>query len=210
MNNNCKKILVAFFILAVISAGYLFYIKYQESKLGPVSYESFKKIEENGKTFLENKEVGLKFQIPDKWKTNYVFGWTSLSMQSDDFKVFNEKNYPIPEKGCWINVIAQKQYLNKEDSEYLDAIELIGDGEYLNSQNTDSSKYEVYSLDSIQSIKSNILINQNKDNQGNYVSIEVPYNNTYYSFETHLFGQDKEKCQEEFNNFLKTISIKKK
>ncbi|MDD5098480.1 MAG: hypothetical protein PHD31_02065 [Candidatus Pacebacteria bacterium] len=210
MNNKYKTLLIVIVILAIIAIGYLSYVRYQESKLGPVSYESFKRAEENGKTFLENKEVGLKFEVPEGWKTNYVFGWTSLSMQSEDFKVFNEKNYPIPEKGCWINVVAEKQYLGKEDAEYLDAIELINDSEYLSSQNTDNNKYEVYYLDSIESIKSNILIDQNKDNQGNYISVEVPYNNIYYSFETHLFGQDKEKCQEEFNNFLKTISIKKK
>jgi len=209
MNNKCKVILIGVAVLAVVAIGYLFYIKYQESKLGPVSYESFKKIEENGKVFLENKEVGLKFQVPEGWKTDDVFGWTSLSMQSSDYKVFNEKNYPIPEKGCWIDILAKKEFSGKEDVEYLDVLDLLKDKEYMNSQNSEKNIYELFFLDSLESIKSKTIINQNKENQGEVVSIELPYDKKYYSFETYLFGSDKEKCLEEFNDFIQTISIKK-
>ena len=37
----------------------------------------------------------------------------------------------------------------------------------------------------------------------------IPFNDTVYIFETDLFWEDKEECENHFNNFLKTISIRK-
>jgi hypothetical protein len=36
--------------------------------MGPVPFESFKSVEENGKVFMENKDIGLKFMVPEGWE----------------------------------------------------------------------------------------------------------------------------------------------
>jgi hypothetical protein len=207
MNNNCKKILVAFFILAVISAGYLFYIKYQESKLGYISFNNIEKTQSNGNFYLKNNVAGFSMVVSDSWNINN--GEDSISMTSPDIELLESKQSSLatPQEGCWM-ASAAREINQGDDIEYKEIYSMLNNDD-LQSYNTEKNKYEIVYIDSEMALKDILIIN-NENNQGLSQIVKLPYNNKIYYFETHLFGQDKEKCQEEFNNFLKTISIKKK
>ena len=177
--------------------------------MGPVSFDSFKKTELNGKTIMENKKVGLSFEVPAGWQAGNPLDWVSLSIYSSDFKAFNGKDYPIPSNGCWIDISASNEKEGSDyDVNYSSLKSKIANIKNLTDLDGDKEKYELVYIDGNQGIKDDLFIDNNKDNQGNYITVKVPLNSIVYSFETHLFGQDKNKCSQEFNNFLKTVSIK--
>ncbi len=84
MNKKYKIIIGAIVILVLIAVGYFYYVKKEEAKMGPVSFDSFKKQEVNGRTFYENKDVGLTFEVPEGWEVKSD-GIASISIVSADF-----------------------------------------------------------------------------------------------------------------------------
>jgi len=66
---------------------------------------------------------------------------------------------------------------------------------------------EVIEIDGIKALKETIVNEEN--NPGKVEMVWIPFNDTVYLFETDLFGEDQEECENHFNNFLKTISIRK-
>ncbi|MFZ3055024.1 MAG: hypothetical protein WA091_03550 [Minisyncoccales bacterium] len=208
MNKKRKIIIAVVLILVLAIAGYLWYKKVQEDRMGPVSFDSFEKIEIDGKVFMENKDIGLKFMVPDGWEVVST-DIASLSMYSSDFVPFQDPSF-IPKKGCWIDVAPKVQIEgSKYDLQYTYYRQVIDDEEVLNTLNQGNDKCEIVDLDGLKFAKE-IYSNNNSDNQGEYIGLTTPYNNVVYRFNTYIFGQDKEKCVQEFNNFLSTISIKKK
>jgi hypothetical protein len=211
MNKKYLIIIGSIIILALFAVGWVSIIKKQESEMGPVSFESFKKTELNGKTIMENKKVGLSFEVPEGWQDSNLLNWVSLSIYSPDFKAFNDKNYPIPSSGCWIDVsVSNEKEGSDYDMNYSSLKNQIANIKNLTDSNSDKEKYELVYIDNKQGIKDDLFIGDNKNNQGDYITVKVPINSIVYSFETHLFGQDKIRCSQEFDNFLKTISIRQK
>jgi len=207
MNKVCKIIITIVFVLALIAAGYLWYNKVQESRMGPVSFESFEKVESDGKVFMENKDIGLKFMVPEGWEVIST-DIASLSMHSPDFVPFMDPSF-IPKNGCWVDVTPKIQIEGSDyDLQYSDLKQEIENDDYL--ENTDKKKCEIMILYGLEGVKCNLLMDENINNQGNYIYFSIPYDNVVYRFETHIFGQDKDKCLQDFDNFLTTISIKKK
>ncbi|MFA5714901.1 MAG: hypothetical protein WC998_04120, partial [Candidatus Paceibacterota bacterium] len=166
-------------------------------------------VEENGKVFMENKDIGLKFMVPEGWEVIST-DVASLSMHSPDFIPFTEPSF-IPKNGCWIDVTPKIQVEGSNyDLQYSDLKQEIEDESYLSHENTEKKKCDIMELFGIKGIRCNLSIDENINSQGNYIYFSIPYNNVVYRFETHIFGQDKEKCLQDFDNFLSTIFIKKK
>jgi len=208
MNKKCKIIIAIVFILALIAVGFFYYNKMQEDRMGPVSFESFKKTETDGKVFMENKDIGLKFMVPEGWEVIST-DIASISMHSLDFVPFQDPSF-IPKTGCWIDITPKIQIEGSDyDLQYTDLKQVINDENYLSYENTDKKKCEIVESSGTKGVRCNLLIDENIENQGNYLYFSIPYNNVVYRFETHIFGQDKERCLQEFDNFLTTVSIKK-
>ncbi|MFA5310613.1 MAG: hypothetical protein WC386_02900 [Candidatus Paceibacterota bacterium] len=209
MNKKCKIIIAIVFILALIAVGFFYYNKVQEDRMGPVSFESFKKTETDGKVFMENKDIGLKFMVPEGWGVQNLT-WSSISVVSQDFEPFTNPS-PLPKKGCLININPEIQIEGSDyDLQYGDLKAMANDSNYLLLHNTDKEKYESIELSELKGVKSDFLIDNNINNVGNRIYEAVPYNNVIYYFETSIFGENKEECLQEFDNFLTTVFIKKK
>lgn len=208
MNKKYKLIIAIASVLILIIAGCIYYIKTEESKMGFVSFDSFKRQEIDGKIVMENKEVGLSFEVPNGWEIRND-ALASVSMASVDFEPLKSNtSTSIPEKGCWIGVTAR---IEKEGTEYdlyySDIKNLISDKEHLAEMNTEDHKYEIINILGYDAVKESMIVTNT--NSGAFILIQIPVNNKIYFFETDLFGQDKDnKCPEEFDNFLKTLSIK--
>jgi len=82
---------------------------------------------------------------------------------------------------------------------------LINSPEYLESNNTEKETYEIIEVNGLKAVK-NIYKIDNENNED--VFIQIPFGkNRAYSFNTYLVGQDKERCLEEFNSFISSVSI---
>ena len=209
MSKKCKIIIAVVFILALAVAGIFYYNKAQEDKMGPVSFESFKRIEADGKVFMENKDIGLKFEVPEGWEVENLV-WSAISMASQDFEAFTDES-PLPKKGCLININPEIQVQGSDyDLDYTYNKQIIDDKNALAARNVGNEKCEIIEISGIKSVRDSLFIDSNLNNQGDYIDISIPYNNVVYRFETYIFGENKDSCLEDFNQFLKTISIKKK
>jgi hypothetical protein len=208
MNKKYIIIMGSILVLALLAVGWIFIIKKQEAGMGPVSFDSFKKTDLDGKTIMENKKIGLSFEVPEGWIIRND-GVASVSIISPDFTASDNKQLSasIPQKGCWIGVTARIERENSSYDVYYSSIKsLIDNADTRNSLTNDIRQYDIADISGAKALKS--IIKNNIDNLGSVVSIQLPLNNKVYFFETDLFGQDQEKCSQEFDNFLKRVSAK--
>ncbi|HNY36151.1 MAG TPA: hypothetical protein PLD14_00195 [Candidatus Pacearchaeota archaeon] len=207
MNKISKIIILSVLTLILITTGYFLYNKWQESKMGLVSFEKVLEQEIDGKKYIENKEVGLTFAVPDGWEIKKDS--IGLSIHSSDFIPLEKDSFFIPQKGCWIEVYAE---LQKEGSNYDIDYSYLKDkiaSNYCSRYQNDEQKIcETREVSGLNGLEENDFKNEG-ENQGIFTSFSIPYNNIIYSFHSYLFGQDKEVCLQEFNNFLTTVNIKK-
>ena len=209
MNKRCKIIIAVVLILALAVAGIFYYNKAQEDKMGPVSFESFKRIEADGKVFMENKDIGLKFEVPEGWEVENLV-WSAISMASQDFEAFTDES-PLPKKGCLININPEIQVQGSDyDLQYTSLEQRIDSNDCLMFGDYEKEKCEIVDFSGVKGIKDSLFIDSNLNNQGDYINVSIPNNNVVYRFETYIFGENKDSCLEDFNQFLTTISIKKK
>ena len=191
----CAVILLSFLIFKVIE-----YKNEKENELNYLTIEDFTKTEIDGKTILENKDIGLKFAVPQGWETGSSY-WSNISLVSPDFEPLRNDPTaaPLPQKGCWIDVVFS---LNSAHGISYDFVNnLISTKGYLESYNEEGKHYEIIKVGGLNAIKETI--------DEDYMLTRVPFKkNGIISFETYLMGQDKEKCLAEFNSFIDSIFIK--
>ncbi|MFA5433377.1 MAG: hypothetical protein WC319_11000 [Candidatus Paceibacterota bacterium] len=206
MNKISKIIILSVLTLILIVTGYLLYDKWLESKMGLVSFENVSEEQVDGKRYIENKEVGLRFAIPEGWEVQKDD--MGLSMHSSDF-VPVEKNDLLPQSGCSVVVNSDRQEKNSDYDRQYSSLERNISNENLLADNSETSKKEIIELAGLKGIRHEFYMANSFNVQGNVISILIPYNEVIYSFETYFFGEDKESCLREFNNFLTTVTIKK-
>ncbi|MFA5086562.1 MAG: hypothetical protein WC468_03195 [Candidatus Paceibacterota bacterium] len=208
MSKKYKIIIGAVFILALVVAGFFYYNKAQEDKMGPVSFESFKRTEADGKVFMENKDIGLKFMVPEGWEVKNLT-WSSISVASQDFEPFTDPS-PLPKKGCLINIDPEIQIEGSEyDLQYTDLKQRIDSGSCSLFNNDNQEKCEIVDFYGLKGVRDSFSENKT-ENPGFFTNLSIPYNNIIYRFESYIFGENKDACLQEFDNFLKSVSIKKK
>jgi hypothetical protein len=203
MNKISKIIILSILTLILIVVGYFLYNKWQESKIGLVSFQNILEQEINGNKYIENREAGLRFDIPNGWKV--LKDSTGLVMHSSDFNPFSKDLFYVPKSGCWIEVYAEIQ---REGSDYDYLKDKIVSNYCSRYQNDEQKICVMEEISGLTGIRENNFINEG-ENPGIFTNTSVPYNNIVYSFYSHLFGEDKEICLQKFNDFLKTIIIKK-
>lgn len=205
MRFNKKVIFFVIVILLLIIIGVFLWNKYKKPDISHVLSEEFTITELEGeKIIIEYKETGFKVKIPGDWEINGFIGRAGLLCTSSDFE-FHQRvgqySPPIPEKGCSLVIDIRKgRALGTEHvRELVEVCPEIGQ---------DCNGYEVMEINGNKGLKY-IHSLEHALVPGKYVSVEIPKNDKMYSFETHLFSQDRERCEQEFDKILRTVEIRK-
>ncbi|MDD4074361.1 MAG: hypothetical protein PHU17_02480 [Candidatus Pacebacteria bacterium] len=197
-------IIILVFVLAVIGL-FVFITGNNDEKTESNPFYFFEVSKYGEISFVEDKEAGLSFIIPKGWDKKDDL-MAQFSIVTEDFSPIDDKisSSSFPKNGCWIGISADHEIETENNiALYNDIIYHIEHQE--NIINEDNSYEEIVSINEVKSLKRSIIA----EDKGKKISIFVPLNNRIYLFETYLFGEDKESCEGEFNNFLSTISIKK-
>ena len=212
---NKKIVIFAIVILLVLLAGGLFWWwNSPDSKLkrwwveeiiikGSVRDFSIEDTPE-GK-IIQNKKEGFKVVVPAGWMVKKEY--ENIALYSPEVK-FDERGALIFESikkgGCGMNIQIKKY--NKEnneisvDIEHLNmVIEGVKRGFYVEEK---EPKYEIVSIDGKEGLKNTYI----EENKIKYVTLEIPSDNTIYSFNSGFIFS--EKCIDEFNKILETVEIK--
>lgn len=203
-----KKNLVLIVVIVIFAAGGLiaWNIK-KEQDVGWVMYDEFKIEETASGKVISHKHTKFEITIPQDWQTtNEIadFGIVCFSTDLELNRLPGPYGPPIPEKGCTISVRIKKE-IEDSDSDILysytkNLIDLCSEGwEYCD--------YELIKISDKTGLK-NIHHIEKEGLVGDDVSIEIPRKEKVYTIEAYLFGQDKERCGQEFDNILQTVKIK--
>jgi len=194
-----KKNIFAFVIFLILIAGGLFWWwqSNKEIKGSPDDY-IIKETEEG--TFVENKKAGLVVKVPEGWEVKKIKdieeGSFIVQTSNIEGKRINDVLVPPLAQGCGIEIAINYKKLNFEEIEQ-DVKEI-----YWRLEVTDQ-KFERIIVDNKEALK-NIV---NAKRVGPMIGVYIPLSDKVYSF-TLIWGPDeKEKCIQEFENFLETISI---
>jgi len=205
-----RKFTIFIIILLLLAAGGVFWwwtTKEKEPDVGFVRFEEFEIQETEDEKTIKHNEFGLKLTIPKDWEI--VDGRDGLYFNSPDFEIdpiAGPYAPPIPEKGCVIKISIQKDI---NDVSYYTDYTYVNERIKICLELLDyDCGYEVIEIDNNKALK-HISHVENESILGDQVRIQTPKNEKIYIFEAYLFGQDKEKCTQEFDKILQTVEIRK-
>ena len=195
-----KKIVIsiAIVLILVVAGGFFWWKKiretpiekWEEAKYSPEEDYIAKETPE-GKA-VENKKMGLSYKIPKDWileKEN------PTRFYSPDTK-FKEKSSVFLEKGCKIYVEASyiktgiDTLKNYNDANFSSGIK-IDESSTIKVSNYSALRYKYHA----------------KNFEMSYIGIGIPFKDKLYEIEISNPTNETERCEEEFNKFLETVSI---
>lgn len=195
-----KKIVFLIIIVLILAIGGFFYWQQtiKEIKGSPDDYV-IKETEEG--TFIENKKAELIVRAPDGWGVKRIeIDEGAIDFYSPDLKIDQkEEKIILPlEKGCKIQASIEYKKLSfadiKTESRYSFAL-----------MNMKSINFEETTINNYPALK--ITFDLKEEGLGIGKSVSIPINNKVYGFSILWGPNEKEKCIEEFDTFLETISI---
>ncbi len=146
---------------------------------------------------IKNENIGLDLIIPENWKTEKVNfkDIFEIRITSPDF----EPGIIFPKKGCETRLGAV-YFLKKETKP-----EIIK--EKIKNKDFNNNLKEIIFIDNSPALKT---IKYEDQETGTIITVEKPFNNEngLYFFNTYFSENEKNKCLNHFNDFLKSISIK--
>ncbi len=193
-----KKIIFLVLIILLISAGGFFWWRQnREIKGSPEDY--IIKETPEGK-IIENKRAGLTVRVPEGWtekKIELLEG--SMVFYTPDIEGAwrNEMISPPLKKECLIetSVVYKKMNFDQIKEEVRDIHFGLG---------IQSEEFEEITINNQQALKNTF----ESESLGPAMVVYIPKKNRLYDFDLYWFPDDREKCIQEFNKFLETISIK--
>ena len=195
-----KLVFFVVIIVLLIILGVFLWKSNKAPDIGLVRFEEFEIEQTPEGKIIRHQDTGLEVTIPTDWRV--VDGKDKVYLDSPNFELNKDSGIyatPIPQKGCNFNVNIEEE----SDSNY----EYIKDRLEFCLEAPDECGYKVIKINENNAIE-HISHTDNEKLLGNHVRIQVPKNNNIYVFEAYLFGEDKEKCEEEFNKILETVKIK--
>ena len=194
---NRKVVFIFGVILILAASGGFFWWKNGEIKGSPEDY--IVKETEEGK-IVENKKAGLTVNVPDNWEGTRIkdIEEGSFIIQTSDVegKKNNDVVMPPLTKGCGIEIGINYKKLSFEEIEQ--SVKEI----YLRLGAIDQT-FERTKVNGKEALK-NIV---NTQYAGPMIGIYIPVINRIYSFTLIWAPDEKEKCVQEFDKFLETVSI---
>ena len=219
---SSKKAVFIFCFIAVIillSAGFYFWAKNKE--VGTMIFAGLKSSDvskyEIKDTFtgkiIENKEEKLVFKVPENWTVQKVKNGDQSEISLFDQNCeFDEKGdldveKSFKEKGaCGIGVAVIKcQKISPDISTDADIF-----SNYIKALQSDPSwgDNSGFSLDTVNN-KSGLRQIIGKKDSARMIYVRVSTGQTIYAFSTGYIFNNSNKCVDELDNFLKTVSINK-
>jgi len=189
-----KKLVILAIIILVLGGGLFYFWQNREIKGSPEDYVIIET--EEGK-FVENKKAGLTVKVPEGWEVEKIkFSEGSIVFYTPDV---DERwlNELIPlEKGCGIEMAVVYKKMNFEEIER--EIKRIHAGLGIRSE-----ELEEITINNRQALKNtfdSIVL-------GPGITTYFTQKNKLYSFGFCWGPDEKEKCVQEFDKFLGTVSI---
>lgn len=192
-----KKIIFLVIIILILSGGFFWWWwEVREIKGSPEDY--IIKETPEGK-IIENQKAGLTVKAPEGWETQKIeFGEGSVAFDTQDVKGVwrNEMVNPPLEKGCIIETAIVYREMNFDEikTEVKDIHAGLG---------IKSEEFEVITIKNAQALK-NIF---DSVALGPGLVIYLPIRDKLYNFSVNWAPNEEEKCIQEFNQFLETVSI---
>ncbi len=201
MSKKTTIILITIIALILIGGGvYLWQSQEKESSLESMDYIQIKDTPE-GK-IVENTKEGISMKVPDGWEVQLPTNEQEpISFYSSErvpaVGVIGEEEWQM----CKIEASTDKRTINIEDLKK----ELESD---VNKWYTvELNTYEIIEIDNYQALKNTFQAQET----GYSIAVYIPTAEYLYSFAvypSYPYFQYEEKCSQEFNEFLKTVSIK--
>ncbi len=194
MSKKTTIILITIIALIFISGGvYLWQSQEKESSLESMDYIQIKDTPE-GK-IVENTKEGISMKVPEGWKVELptseqesVSFYSSEIVQGEEGEEFMCK--------MTSSVSREKTDITKLQNEIsFNTSELF---------TVKSHQFEIVEVTGIKALKSVL----NTFETGYSITVNVPFNDRLYTFIVYAASNYEEKCSQEFNEFLKTVSIK--
>ena len=194
-----KKIVIPIiivFALLLIAGGVFWWWGNREIKGSPEDYVI--KETDQGK-IIENKKAGFTAKVPEGWeiqKMKISGGSIVITTPTIKGRMQNDMTVPPLTKGCGIEVsVIYKNFNFKELEEKIKSIHWGLD--------IKSEKFEKISINDYPALKNTF----NSELLGSAMAIYVPTKNKLYDFDLYWAPDEKEKCIQQFENFLETVSI---
>lgn len=201
--NKKNLIFIVIFILLLLIGGFFWWWQQPKSQLrkwwieeiemkGSIKDFFIKEVPE-GK-FVENKKEGLRVKAPE--------GWSFEKGETSSFAVWGI-NLFSPNKSCMVGVYIENSNLHFD----LANLYIQNSKNIENNLSFEETGYEVIKIDQKQALKELIY---DDPKIGIEIGVRIPTkNNKNIYFVLRSSSEDKDKCVEEFNNFLSTVVINK-
>jgi len=191
-----KKIIIAL-VLILIALGGFFYWQNREIKGSPDDYV-IKETEEG--IFVENKKAGLSVRVPEGWEIKKIEteeGLMTLFPLETEMEIIEEKIVLPIKEGCLIRttIVYREGDLDQIKKETTIDHVLMGGTIY--------DDFEEVMMNNYYGIK-NVF---ESEKFGSGTSIYIPIKNKVYGFHLAWASNGKERCVQEFDKFLETVSI---
>lgn len=197
MNKKIIVSIITVLILLLIAGGVFWWLGNREIKGSPEDYVV--KETEQGK-IIENKKAGFTVKVPEGWeiqKMKMSEGSIVITTPTIKGRIQNDMTVPPLTKGCGIEISVIYKDFNFEELE--EEIKSIHWGLDIKSE-----KFEKISINDYPVLKNTF----NSEILGSVIAIYIPTKNKLYDFDLYWAPDEKEKCIQEFNKFLETVSIK--
>jgi hypothetical protein len=194
-----KKIIIFIVVVLILVAGGFFWWQGKEIKGNPEDYVI--KETPEGK-IVENKKAGLFVKAPEGWETKRVdfIEEGSILIQILDIEGEDRGNGivgPPLIRGCGIETVVTYKKLSLE--------EIKKDAEEVHWMLVPIfDEFEEIVVNAKKALKNT----WESKTKGPMIAIYIPIDNKVYTFTLAWAPNDKEKCLQEFNKFLETISIR--
>jgi len=202
MNKKIKIIVAAIF--AIVLAGGIFYlwVEYEDNNKGMIGLD-MKLEEKNGENFYVSKEAGFSIKQFPGWTAEYHFG--KLIIKSPDY-VLDEDTAFTPVKGCVFTLLAERSNYLEPNEGFIKVKNLIDN--YDKADESSKANSSLISVSGKKAIKFVAEDNGIEGKEGKNIFVDMVSHRNLYSFRGWLFGQDRDKCEQDFGKFLETVSIK--
>jgi len=193
-----KKIifLIVIVLILVVGGGFFWWQK-REIKGSPKDYVIREMPE--GK-IVENKRAGLTVKVPAGWdarKMEIEEGAVNFYSPDIDIESREEKIVLPIKNGCLIqiNVVYKKMNFEQIKQEARQTHIMLG---------VKSDEFEEIVINNHKALKNTFDLYKYGAGIGSY----IPFKNKGYAFYLYWGSEEKEKCLQEFDKFLETVSIK--
>lgn len=212
MNKKIKIIIsiIVFVLILLITAGGIFWWKWKSktyiktiSKRVYVNSEEYEIKEAPEGKILENKKEGLVVRIPNGWIVKQDEGGIGIFSPEIEFDQYGGFLKSVREKGaCVVGITISK--CEKVDPEVDTDAEIIKRYVIMAQEDPEEMSQEGYEVTKVDDYLALKEIHR-QEGEVRYILVEIPINNTIYSFDSGLIFS--EKCLQEFNKILETVSI---